>query len=193
MDAETVAIYEANADRWAARRGVAGDELAAAFRSRVGASLVLDAGCGAGRYLGQLGADAVGLDAAVAMLGLARRSQTPLVGGDLERLPFRTGVFAGVFARHSYLHLPKDRLVPALGEARRVLRLGGLILVSMISGGSQGRQLPGDDFPGRWFSLWGEAELLDAISAAGFDAVTAVVYERGWGDPDIVVTASWPR
>jgi predicted SAM-dependent methyltransferase len=66
-----------------------------------------------------------------------------------RRSCFASRRLAGVFARHSYLHLPKRRLGPALTEAARVLRPGGLLLMSMIQGDYEGRALPDDDFPGR--------------------------------------------
>ncbi len=38
-------------------------------------------------------------------------------GGDLESLPFLDGSLAGAFARHSYLHVPKERVGYALAES----------------------------------------------------------------------------
>ena len=89
-----------------------------------------------------------------AMLALAGRRAKPLVRADLEHLPFATARFSGVFARRSYLHIPKPRVGNALAEAARVLQPGGLLLIAMISGNYEGHSLPGDDIPGRWFSLW---------------------------------------
>ena len=43
---------------------------------------------------------------------------------------------AGVFGRHSYLHVPRERLTAALAEASRVLRPGGLLMVTLIEGTS---------------------------------------------------------
>lgn len=192
VDANTVAIYDAQAGLWAERRGEAPDDRARRFRSLVGHGLIIDIGCGTGRYLAQLGAPVIGLDAARGMLGMATRSGAPLVVADLERLPVPSGSVAGAFARHSYLHLPKDRLPGALAEAFRVLRPGGRILVSMIRGTYEGRCLPGDDFPGRWFSFWEEPELVEAVRASGFSGVVVEAAMTAEEARDVVVHASKP-
>ncbi len=169
MDAPTVEIYERHAHAWIARRGEATDGLGRRFRELVGPGPVVDLGCGAGRYVAEIGPPLVAMDASRSMLDLARRSARELVNGDLEALPFATGILAGGFARNSYLHLPKDRLQGALGELRRVLRPGGLAFMTMIEGGYEGRDLPGDDFSGRYFSLWEAGELHQLLARVGFE------------------------
>ncbi len=160
--------------------------------------MVLDAGCGAGRYLEQLGSPTVGLDAAAALLDIACQGPTgPVEGrthafvrGDLEALPFGAWAFDGVFAHHSYLHLPPERAPHAFGEAARVLVPGGTILLSMIAGAYAGRALPGDDFPGRWYSLWVPDALAGALVAAGFADVEVTVTEGRHRELDLVATAT---
>jgi SAM-dependent methyltransferase len=197
VDRPTVMVYERNADEWARRRSTPADDLGARLRNLVGTGPVLDAGCGSGRYFEQLGSPTVGLDAAAALVAIARRHlvQAPgarrapaLLQGDLERLPFATGTFGGVFARHSYVHLPPDRAPQAFAEAARVLVPGGTILVSMVAGTYAGRALPGDDFPGRWFSLWSPDGLGGALRGAGFAGVDVAVTTSPYGT-DVVATA----
>jgi SAM-dependent methyltransferase len=171
VDRPTVALYAAHAAQWAATRGGPADDLAQRFREQVGEGTILDAGCGVGRYLGELGEPTVGLDATPAMLDLARHRRVPLACGDLERLPFAGQAFGGIFARHSYLHLPKERTPQAFAEAARVLRPGAALLVTLIPGDYEGRALSGDDIPGRWFSLWGAGELGAVLDGAGFTDV----------------------
>jgi SAM-dependent methyltransferase len=168
VDRATVAVYEARAREWKLRRGEAGDGLGRGFRADVGSGTVADLGCGTGRYFEEIGAPVVGVDATAAMLELAQHRGTPLIRSDLEALPFRTGSLAGAFARHSYLHVPKGRLGAALVELRRVIRPGGKVLLSMIEGDYEGHELPGDDFPGRFFALWSAQDLAEAFDAAGF-------------------------
>lgn len=178
VDADTVAVYERRAWEWIERRGESTDGLGRRFRDQVGGGLIADLGCGAGRYLAEIGPPVVGVDAAAAMLSLARRSEVPLVQGDLEALPFRDRVLAGAFARHSYLHLPKASLGAALAEARRVLRPAGLLLVTLIEGDYQGHDLPGDDFAGRYFACWTVPELSGLLAAVGFTDVEVERIER---------------
>jgi SAM-dependent methyltransferase len=201
VDEPTVAIYERNAREWARRRSAPADDWGLRLRRRVGPGLVLDAGCGAGRYFVQLGAPTIALDATAGLLAIARgrmagavdgQSRPAAVQGDLEALPFGDATFDGVFAHHSYLHLPRERAPGAFAEAARVLVAGGSFLVSMIAGTYTGRALPGDDFPGRWFSLWTPETLDRALCAAGFCDVDLEVTEGHHRDPDVVATATRP-
>jgi SAM-dependent methyltransferase len=190
VDAATVAVYERRAREWIARRGEASDGLGRRFRDQVGAGPVADLGCGAGRYLAEIGPPLVGVDATAAMLDLAGRSGFPLVRADLEALPFGDGSLAGAFARNSYLHLPKARLADALSDLRRALRPGGLLLLTLIEGGYEGHDLPGDDFEGRYFACWGESELAAVLAATGFgDVVTERIGRRRGSSHDLLTTA----
>jgi len=189
MDRGTVAIYERRAREWIERRGEATDGLGRRFRDLVGEGVVADLGCGAGRYLVELGEPVVGLDATSSMVELARRAGRPLVRGDLERLPFQDEALSGLFARHSYLHVPKDRIPGALREARRVLRPGGVFFATLIEGSYEGHQLPGDDFAGRFFACWSETEIAAALSEAGLVEVSVERVFFGRGSDDLVVTA----
>ena len=187
VDRDTVAVYEQNAAEWRSRRGDRGDGLGAQFRAAAGPGPVADLGCGVGRYLPEIGEPVIGLDATAAMLGQAGAVLAEaglaagLVRGDLEALPLADSSLVGLFARHSYLHLPKARLVPALAEARRVIMSGGIVFLSLIPGDYEGRSLPQDDFPGRYFALWSEAEVVTALEEAGFRDPATELRERSGG------------
>lgn len=189
MDAATAAIYEEAAPRWQQSRGAASDELGRRFRSQAGDGLVVDLGCGPGRYLDQIGAQVVGVDVCWAMLALARSRGRPLARADLESLPFGNGVFSGAFARHSYLHVPKQGTPRAFSELKRVLRPGGFLMLSLIEGDYEGHNLRGDDFPGRYFALWTIAELRDALGGAGFVDIAVERVPRPRGEADLLATA----
>jgi SAM-dependent methyltransferase len=188
VDSETIVIYERKSGRWVERRGEASDELGLRFRSQIGDGPILDAGCGAGRYLDQIGPPVVGVDATAAMLAFAVRRNEPLVRGDLDNLPFTDASFSGVFARHSYLHIPKYRISHALVEAARVLRSRGVLFMSLISGDYEGHSLPDDDLPGRWYSLWSEPELTAALTGAGFTGLCVAAVDNRRGGTDLEVT-----
>ena len=183
-----MAVYERRAGEWLERRNQAGDGLGRRFRERVGTGPIVDLGCGPGRYLSELGAPVVGLDATAAMLVLARARDRPLLRADLEALPLADHSVAGLFARHSYLHVPKHRLPGALGEARRVLRPGGWLFATLIEGAYEGHRLVGDDFPGRFFALYDVDAVSSALTGAGFVEVAVERVGRG-ANRDLHVTA----
>ncbi len=101
---------------------------------------VLDLGCGEGRntiYLSRIGYQSVGIDlsrkAVQVLANNLFEEEVRAVGmvGDARRLPFRTGVFDGVVAHHLLDHLDGKGFEAAFTEAGRVLRPGGVMLLTM--------------------------------------------------------------
>ena len=172
MDEATVRIYETRGADWASRRRAVRRADARAFgRVMGGAGVGVDLGCGAGRYLSDLGSPAVGMDAARAMLDLCR-ANTPdarLVQADLEALPFGRGSLRGAWANMSYVHVPSVRLPMALADLHRALVVGAPLDVQVLCGGYEGNALPQDDVGGRFFAAWSPQRLHDVLVGAGFE------------------------
>jgi ubiquinone/menaquinone biosynthesis C-methylase UbiE len=105
---------------------------------------LLDVGCGPGEWHGRLmerGALITGVDLSDGMLREAAAAATGspprLVQGDAHRLPFRHNTFDRLFCSGVMYHLADHAL--ALQEMRRVLRPGGLAIVTANGSGAMQR------------------------------------------------------
>jgi len=179
----TVGIYDDRGLDGAATHERPGQRsLAEGFAARVVAGHPrLDVGCGAGRYTGVLGRPVLGLDASAVMLD-ACRARVPgarLVLGDLEALPFARGSLGGAWSWMSHLHLPKVRLPSALWDLHRVLAVGAPIELQVLAGTYEGDDLEGDEVGGRYLAGWGESDLIDVVTGAGFEVADRSVVVDG--------------
>lgn len=100
---------------------------------------ILEAGCGSGRWVAWLarkGYAAVGLDWSEALCVAARESfpGCRFESGDIRSMPFGDGEFGSVIALGSIEHTA-DGPVAALTEFRRVLRPGGIAIITVPYGG----------------------------------------------------------
>jgi TDG/mug DNA glycosylase family protein len=185
MDRPTVEVYEQHAAEWARRRPPVYNARAADLGRRALPGLpVGDLGCGPGVYLGELGPTAVALDAAAAMLALARERAPDVaaVQADLEALPLRNGCLGAAWASNSYLHVPRERLPLALAGLHRAMAVGAPLAISVVAGDGEGGR-PGDDFPGRYYTYWRPDALTHLLTGAGFEVDGAEVEgERVWAD-----------
>ena len=144
MDRDTVAVYEAWATEWRDAREARYLDRAVLLSDAVrSGGVVADLGCGAGLHLPYLPRPAVALDAASAMVELAREAapDVPGIQGDLEALPFRRGALDGAWARASYLHVARDQLPWALMELHHALAVGAPAHLTMMQGRG-GRTVP---------------------------------------------------
>lgn len=117
------------------------------------AGAVLDVGCGTGRNMPLYGPGVrvVGIDVSAAALQRARRrrADVPLVQGDAQALPFRTGAFDTVVSGLVFCSVPDP--MRGLAEVKRVLRSGGTLRMLEHVRATRGLKARVQD---RWQPLW---------------------------------------
>jgi SAM-dependent methyltransferase len=161
---------------------------------------VLDLGCGAGRFVAALrdaGADPVGVEIAEAALERARRNAP---GADLRllepdgSLPLEHGSVDLVWCSEVLEHVADTEHL--LLEARRVLRRGGRLLITVPFHGRVKAALIGllrferhFDPTGQHLRFYTARSLARTLADAGFDAVQV----RPWGGPPVLRTGLTAR
>ena len=135
---------------------------------------VADLGCGPGHvaaWLADLGVTAVGIDLSPGMIAAGRRAypQVQFREGDLLQLPAADGEFGAAVALYSVIHLGPGELGDAFWEVQRVLRPGGLLLVSFHIGSEVRHR---DEFLGHAvdldFRFLEPPDVAEALERAGF-------------------------
>lgn len=142
---------------------------------------VADLGCGAGRmggYLRDRGLDVVGVDLSPGMVAAARRTQPdlPFAVGSLTALPIVGGVFGGLLAWYSIIHVPDDDLPRVFAEFRRVLAPGGHVQLAFQTGaGREHRTRAGGHAVALDFHRREPEEVVAALARAGLATHTTTV------------------
>ncbi len=100
---------------------------------------ICDLGCGPGqiaRYLHRQGADCLGVDLSPQMIAQASRLNPGIRfhQGNMLSLPDPDDSWGGIAAFYCIIHIPRDRIVTALSEMRRVLKPGGVLLITFHIG-----------------------------------------------------------
>ncbi len=181
MNRDTIAIYNREAARWASKRKPVRRDEALDFAAKVPAGATrIDVGCGAGRYLGDLGAPVVALDASIEMLNIARgrHPDAKAMLADVTALPLGRGTLGGAWAAMTYHHIERERVPMALADLHAALALGAALDLTMVAGDYEGIALPGDDFPGRYFASWTAESLAAVVTGAGFDVTGVGISDR---------------
>jgi TDG/mug DNA glycosylase family protein len=187
VNRDTIALYDANAERWASKKPPVRQGEARAFAASVRDGAVrIDVGCGTGRYANDLGQPLVALEASAGMLAFAREaapSILPLMA-DVTALPFRPTAIAGAWAAMTYHHIERELLPMALADLHRILEVGAPLDITMAEGDYVGTDMPSDTIPGRYFACWTGEHLADVVTGAGFTVETIDIVD---GDQTHVV------
>jgi ubiquinone/menaquinone biosynthesis C-methylase UbiE len=135
---------------------------------------ILDAGCGPGHhaeFMASRGHHVVATDITEASMRLTSpRSSECLsaVRADINRLPFGTTTFDGVWCCATLVHFPIEVLVQPLLEFRRILSPSGILSFSASIG-----KLPAADPDGRFFdSFVDESQIESVCIAANLEILT---------------------
>jgi SAM-dependent methyltransferase len=100
---------------------------------------ICDMGCGPGqiaRYLHRQGVDSLGVDLSPRMIAEAQRlnQEIPFHQGDMLSLPHADHSWGGVAAFYCIIHIPREQIVDALREMKRVLKPSGVLLLAFHIG-----------------------------------------------------------
>ena len=100
---------------------------------------ICDLGCGPGqiaRYLHRQGVDTLGVDLSPRMVAEARRLNPDIHfhQGNMLSLPDADDSWGGIAAFYCILHIPREQIIDALRELKRVLKPGGVLLLTFHIG-----------------------------------------------------------
>ncbi len=168
-DQETLAVYDAQAEAYAARRdGLIEPGLPEFMAQLPAGGVVLDLGCGPGDsalHMQQAGFRVDAVDASAEMVKAARA-----LGVDARQATFAEiegeAVYDGIWASYSLLHAPREAMPGHLARLRRALKPGGYFHIGMKLGVGAKR-----DPLGRLYTYYGEDELEGLLRAAGLTPV----------------------
>lgn len=141
-----------------------------------GSGVICDMGCGPGqiaRYLHSRGVEACGVDLSREMVRQAQHLNPDISfqQGDMLALKrVADDSFGGIAAFYSIVHIPQEQVVQALRELKRVLRSGGVLLLTFHIG----REIKHlDEWWGKEVSLdflfFETEEMKGHLRAAGFE------------------------
>ena len=197
---DTVKVYDRIAEEWNERKKGTLSALFPLLKSARKKGISLDAGCGNGRNLIGIakGSEfAYGIDASKEMIRLAEKKikenklekTANLIRADVQKLPFENEFFDNVFCLAVLHHLETEKKrEKAVSEFGRVLKKGGILLISVWNRYQKRFEKEGKDCKVKWrkddgkteerfYHLFEEEELKKLIEGNGFKA-GRVFYEK---------------
>lgn len=144
---------------------------------------ICDLGCGPGqiaRYLYRKGVKTLGMDLSPKMVAEAQRLNPEIHfhEGNMLSLPEDDNSWGGVAAFYCIIHIPREQVVDALLEIKRVLKPGGLLLVTFHIGTEIKHLEEWWDKPVNLdFAFYLPNEMEGWLQEAGFELVETLVRE----------------
>jgi len=144
---------------------------------------ICDLGCGPGqiaRYLHSQSVKTLGVDLSANMVAEAQRLNPEIHfhQGDMLSLPDADNSWGGIAAFYCIIHIPREQIVDALREMKRVLKPGGILLLAFHVG-TEIKHL--DDW---WekpvnldFAFYLPTEMESWLKEAGFELLETLVRE----------------
>ncbi|MCX4696222.1 class I SAM-dependent methyltransferase [Streptomyces sp. NBC_01408] len=141
---------------------------------------VAELGCGPGyltAHLRDLGLDAFGVDLSPVMIGIAREAYADarFEVGSMDALDLADGTLGGIVSWYSVIHAPPRELPAYLAEFRRVLAVGGTLLVAFFE--AEGGPVEAFDHKVTTAYRWPIDELAGLAREAGFVEVGRMLRE----------------
>lgn len=126
-------VYDAIAPHFSSTRFAKWPKVACFLESLVPGSLVIDAGCGNGKYLGlNPRCFFVGCDLSSPLVSICSERGNEVLVADTLRLPYRNGSFDAAISIAVLHHLStEERRRKAVEELARVVAIGGSILITV--------------------------------------------------------------
>jgi len=92
--------------------------------------LILDAGCGLGRFISQNPDKIIGLESNPANLRACEKKGYKVTSGNLTNIPFENEKFDGIYCSHVIEHLNHSELHQTLEEFNRILKNNGWLIIA---------------------------------------------------------------